>query len=268
MGRDEPPATPASLKRELARLTDERHELFGRLVELESERTQQTMELLTMAAHELRTPLQSLMMATDMMLTRVRGSADELSRQWLMEHLEMQERTLSRMEELMQSWLLAPQLRAGTLPMAEERIDLAELVQKIVARHACELEWAGCSIELSLQPVPGIWDRLRIDTVLTNVISNAIKYGAGKPVIVSLAAHDDAATIVVRDHGIGVPLDEQARIFERFERGSAPSRVPGFGVGLWMARALLRSVGGTITVENAPDLGASFTIRLPRAPHE
>src|SRR2546430_15897827 len=95
MSREEPPATPAAMKRELTRLSEERHELFSRLVELESERTQQTMELFTMAAHELRTPLQSLMMATDMMLTRVRGTADELSRQWLMEHLEMQERTLT-----------------------------------------------------------------------------------------------------------------------------------------------------------------------------
>jgi signal transduction histidine kinase len=106
---------------------------------------------------------------------------------------------------------------------------------------------------------------MRLDAVLSNVLSNALKYGAGKPVVVSLAGGDDDATLTVRDEGIGIAAADQERIFDRFERASAPSRVPGFGIGLWMARALLRPIHGSITVESAPGRGAAFTIRIPRA---
>jgi signal transduction histidine kinase len=265
MARDPTKPTSADLQRELERLTEERHELFARLVELESERTAQTMELLTMAAHELRTPLQSLVMGTDLMLTRMRGTTDELAREWLISHLETQARTLERMQELMQSWLCAPQLRAGTLPSVSEHIDLSELVRQTVARHNSDLAWAGCPVELSLQPVIGTWDRMRVDSVVTNLLSNAIKYGAGKPVAVSVRSADDTATIVVRDKGIGIAPADQERIFDRFERAAAPSRVPGFGIGLWMARALLRAIGGNITVESSVGQGSAFTVCLPRA---
>ncbi len=264
MTPDQSTVTLASLEREVARLTEERHELFARLAELEAERTAQTMELFTMAAHELRTPLQSLLMSTDLMVSRLQGHADELARDWLLDHLRRQQATLKRLEELMSAWLCAPQLRAGTLPVVHERVDLATVVGDVVARHAEEMSWAGCALELSLQHVMGDWDRMRLETIFANLLSNAIKYGAGKPISVTVEASDDAATLTVRDRGVGIASADQARIFDRFERASATARVPGFGVGLWMVRALLRTLGGTITVDSAVGAGASFIVRLAR----
>jgi signal transduction histidine kinase len=265
---EEPAEAVAALERELARLAEERKELFARLAELESERSDHAMELFIMAAHELRTPLQSLVLGNELMLARIRSGSTELGRDWLASHLETQQHVLQRLEELMESWLVAPQLRAGTLPSVVEALDLAVLVRDVVDRNSDELTWAGCTLDLALDSVAGLWDRRRVDAVVTNLISNAIKYGAGKPVHVSLAADADQATIVVRDHGMGIALADQARIFERFERAAGAARVPGFGVGLWMSRALLRSMGGSLTVESAPDQGSTFTLQLPRKTHD
>jgi signal transduction histidine kinase len=262
MTREGSTPTREELERELARLAEERHELFARLVELESERTQQTIELFTMAAHELRSPLQSLVMGTDLMVDRVRESADELSPRWLLGHLERQQMTLTQMGGLMESWLRSPSVRAGTMPSAVEQGDLADMVRLVVARYDSQLAWAGCRIELKLESVIGLWDRVRIESVVGNLLSNAIKYGAGKPVVVSVAGEREGAKIVVKDDGIGISAADQKRIFERFERASTPSRVPGFGIGLWMTRALLRAIGGAIDVESKPGSGSTFTIRL------
>jgi signal transduction histidine kinase len=271
MRLDESPSNVEELEREVVRLSEDRHELFSRLIEVESERTAQTMELLTMAAHELRTPLQSLVMGTDLMVDRLRGGGggdDDATRKWLLDHLARQQATLGRMQELMRSWLSAPQLRAGTLPAVSERLDLAELVRQVVERYETELAWAGCPVELELEPAIGNWDRMRLDAVVSNLVSNAIKYGAGQPIHVSVKREDGAAAILVRDRGNGIAAADQSRIFERFERASAPSRVPGFGIGLWMTRALLRAIGGTVGVESAPGVGSTFTVRLPSAAHE
>lgn len=251
------------LEDEVARLTAERRELFARLAELESERTTQAMELFTMAAHELRTPLQSLLMTTDLMLSRMQSASGEVPREWLLAHLKIQEGALGRLQSLMDAWLAAPQLRAGTLPTVSEPLDLAELVRAQVTRYASDLAWAGCTVETVLQPTRGRWDRLRLESVLGNLLTNAMKYGAGKPIEVSVTRDAKAATIVVRDYGIGIAGADQERIFERFERVSSGPRVPGFGVGLWMARALLRAMNGTLTVESAPAKGAAFVVRLP-----
>jgi signal transduction histidine kinase len=264
MSPDRSPETVESLEREVARLTEERHELFARLAELEAERTAHAMELFTMAAHELRTPLQSLLMSSDLMVGRIEGHAGELTPDWLLDQLRRQQTTLKRLEELMASWLCAPQLRSGTLPIVHQSVDLALVVGDVVSRHADELTWAGCTLKLSLAHVVGDWDRMRLDTIVSNLLSNAIKYGAGKPIAVIIEANDDAATLIVRDQGVGIAAADQERIFERFERASAATRVPGFGVGLWMVRALLRTLGGTITVDSKPGAGASFTVRLAR----
>lgn len=266
MAFDDAPTEVAALERELARLGAERLELFARLSQLESERTDYTLELMTMAAHELRTPLQSLMLSTDLMLERARGTADEVGRAWLVKQLELQEGVLARLQALTESWLLTPQLRAGTLPTHHETFDLAELVRAVMERHADALAWARCAVELDLRPVVGSWDRVRVDAVVSNLVTNAIKYGAGQPLTVRVDGGDAAATISVRDHGVGVAAAEQARIFERFERAAEGPRVPGLGVGLWMSRVLLRGIGGTIAVDSALASGATFTVTLPRSP--
>lgn len=256
----------AALEQELARLEGERRELFARLAQLESERTDRAIELFTMAAHELNTPLQSLLLGTDSVLQRLSASADEVSRDWLIERITRQQHTMARLSELVRSLLNVAQLRAGAMVVTREEVDLAALTRELVARNADELQWAGCSVAIDVRhPAVGSWDRARIEGALSNLISNAIKFGAGNPIGITIDSDAQCAFVTVRDHGIGISLADQERIFDRFERGSAPVNVPGFGLGLWVARALLRDLGGAISVASEPGAGASFVIQLPRA---
>ncbi|MCU1276819.1 MAG: sensor signal transduction histidine kinase [bacterium] len=255
-----------ALERELARVEAERAEMFERLRQLETENTDRAMELFTMAAHELHTPLQSLLVGTDSMLLRLEATADEVPREWLLERIAQQQRTLVGVAELMRTLLSVAQLRAGTLAVVRETVDLAKVARDVVARHTDELAWARCAIAVEEENAAiGCWDQTRLDVVLTSLLSNAIKFGAGHPISVVVDSDEASASIVVRDSGIGIGVADQARIFERFERGGAPAEIPGFGLGLWLARSLLRDLGGKIDVTSMPGAGAAFTVRLPRA---
>ncbi len=114
-----------------------------------------------------------------------------------------------------------------------------------------------------LQAIFGNWDRLRLETVVWNLLDNAAKYGAGKPITVTTSRQADVAIVTIGDEGAGIAESDRERIFERFARAQSASRVPGFGFGLWMTRALLHDLGGSISVESTVGAGATFTIRLP-----
>jgi signal transduction histidine kinase len=252
----------SELEEEVAQLAQDRRELFARLAAVESERAKHIIAF-AMAAHEISSPLQSLTLATDLMFDRITGSADESPRAWLLDHLEQQQRSLGRLHDLLRTWLIAPELQAGRLVGRAQPGDLADRVRAAIGRLAGDFEWAGCRLELQLQSLPARWDNLTVDTVLSNVLSNAIKYGARNPITVTLAREGDVAVVSVRDRGIGIARGDRDRIFERLERGSAATRVPGMGVGLWICRSLLRNIGGSIEVDSAPGRGALFSIRMP-----
>jgi signal transduction histidine kinase len=110
--------------------------------------------------------------------------------------------------------------------------------------------------------VHGRWDRLRIEQMVSNLVSNALKYGQGKPVEAALWTEDGQAIIRVTDHGIGIDEEHQKRIFQRFERAVATRDFGGFGLGLWIARQIAEASGGRIEVESKLGEGSAFTIRL------
>jgi signal transduction histidine kinase len=143
-------------------------------------------------------------------------------------------------------------------------MDLAEVVREAIDGFEAELAIARCKLTLSVGGVAtGSWDRLRVEQVLRNLLSNAIRFGAGRPIEVSVDADRDFARIAVRDHGVGIPPDQQSKIFERFERG-VEQRSGGFGIGLWIVRSICVAMGGTVSVESTVGEGACFTVMLPR----
>ena len=145
-----------------------------------------------------------------------------------------------------------------------EALDLAELVRGAAAAALDRLRWAGCSCDLDLDgPLPGRYDRLRLELVVDNLLSNAMKYAAGSRIAVRAWREGGSACFSVADGGPGIAPEDQARVFQRFERGERAGSVAGFGLGLWIVRTIAEAHGGTVELASAPGAGARFTVRLP-----
>src|SRR5262249_17329769 len=137
-------------------------------------------------------------------------------------------------------------------------IDLAPLVHEVTKRMASDLARVGCALSLTVQePVTGRWDRTRVEQILENLLSNAAKYGKGKPVEVSLEPTEKGARLSVRDHGIGIAQADHSRIFERFERAVSTRNYGGLGLGLFIVQQIVASFGGTIELESELGRGAT-----------
>ncbi|HEX8953404.1 MAG TPA: ATP-binding protein, partial [Polyangia bacterium] len=114
------------------------------------------------------------------------------------------------------------------------------------------------------RPVVGFWDRTRLEQVVTNLVTNAMKFGAGQPIEIAVGAADHRASLAVTDHGIGIPPDQQALIFDRFQRGGVSSRhYAGLGLGLHIVRQIVEAHHGAIAVASTPGRGSTFTVTLP-----
>jgi signal transduction histidine kinase len=122
---------------------------------------------------------------------------------------------------------------------------------------------AGCTLAVTAGPAIGTWDRSRIDQIVTNLVSNAIRYAAGAPIAVTVERREGDAVIEVRDRGPGLPDGQAARIFERFERCASMRHYAGLGLGLYVVRQITEAHGGRVTAENSASGGACFTVRLP-----
>jgi signal transduction histidine kinase len=156
-------------------------------------------------------------------------------------------------------------LSTGRMSLAPEPTDLAVLVREVTERLQEDL---AARVEVKVdapEQLHGSWDRFRIEQVLTNLLTNALRHGAGRPIEVELTRSGERAVVRVRDHGDGVAPQDRERIFDRFERASSPSGVAGLGLGLYIARGIVTSHAGSIDVEDTPGGGATFVVELPLA---
>jgi PAS domain S-box-containing protein len=221
-------------------------------------------EFLAVAGHELRTPLTALLLQLSSLL-RLASKNQEGEWPRVTERLDKTTRHGRRLQKLINELLDVSRVTSGRLALEPETIDLTALVRDTVERLTEESVKAGCRIQLQAPgPVLGMWDRQRLDQVVTNLVSNAIKYGAGCPIELKIEQTEAAAVLTVRDHGIGIDAEHQARIFGRFERAVSDRNYGGLGLGLWIARQIVEAHGGTIRVESAPGRGALFAVGLPR----
>ena len=220
--------------------------------------------LLSMLAHELRTPLQSIALSAELGLLRLRSSQDGVPIKWMTERLEQVQRASRSLRGIVETVLGAAQIEAGRLTPHLEDLDLREVVREVLSRAREDLAWAGCEATLEAPgPVPGRADRMLVELIANNLIGNAMKYGAGRPVHVVVARGQQRARLEVQDQGPGIPPAEHARIFERFVRLPSASVVPGAGLGLWIVRHAVQALGGEVRVQSAPGRGATFLVELP-----
>jgi signal transduction histidine kinase len=142
-------------------------------------------------------------------------------------------------------------------------MDLAATVRAIVEQHAAEIRQAGCRLSVEAPAaVPGEWDRLRVEQVVANLLTNAAKYAPGARVEVRVALDAGCARIEVRDEGPGIPTSEQERLFRPFER-VRPDQASGLGLGLFIVRQIVEAHGGVVTLTSAPGRGTTFVVELP-----
>ncbi|MFO7178062.1 MAG: ATP-binding protein [Pseudomonadota bacterium] len=222
-------------------------------------------EFLSIASHELKTPLTPLQLQLDSLrlLLDKEGALDERAAR----KLEQASRQTARLTRLVENLLDVSRITRFRLELEIEEVDLGELIREIASRYADEAHRAGCTLEIHApSPVVGRWDRMRLEQVISILVSNAIKYGPGKPVEIRAEARDDAARLTVRDYGIGIAQADLSRIFERFERAVSARHYGGLGLGLYIARQIVDAHSGSIGVSSEPGAGATFTVVIPLEP--
>jgi signal transduction histidine kinase len=222
-------------------------------------------DFLAVAAHELRTPLTSLKLQVDGLVRPGPSRSDDQGSAG--KRLAVVDRQVQRLAALVERLLDVSRLRSGAFDLELESVDLALVVATVLERLSPQLSSAGCQVNLrgELSSL-GHWDRLRLEQVVSNLVANASKYGAGAPIEIELGGDDAQAQLHVRDRGIGISPADQERIFLRFERAASPRQYGGLGLGLWIAGQLVGAMGGRITVVSTPGQGAQFTVTLPRNP--
>ncbi|WP_181298938.1 ATP-binding protein [Pseudomonas sp. Q2-TVG4-2] len=223
-------------------------------------------EFLSIASHELRTPLTSLSLQAELLERQLsREGTAEGSRKC--ELTGLLRRQIGKLARLFDELLDVSRLSSGQFRICPEPLDMATIADEIINRYADDAEKAGSCVTLDIAgPVGGHWDAVRIEQVLTNLLTNAIKFGAGKPIEVSVRKKEDTAYLTVRDYGVGVPLEAQERIFDRFGRAKSASSYAGLGLGLYITKQIVEAHGGTISLTSEGHKGTVFTVSLPLSP--
>jgi signal transduction histidine kinase len=223
-------------------------------------------EFISIASHELKTPLTALKLRLAAAIrTQLRPAPrDADAEAKLGRALAAAGTTTDRLVSLVDDLLDASRLTAGRLALRLEAVALRDLVRDVVGRLREQAKEAGSQIDVAIpEPVVGRWDRSRIEQIVTNMLSNAIKYGAGRPIHVSARATDGRVRLDVKDGGVGISRADQSRIFQAFERVTTANRVGGLGLGLYIGRQIAVAHGGTLSVDSKPSQGSTFTLDLP-----
>jgi PAS domain S-box-containing protein len=222
-------------------------------------------EFLSIASHELRTPLTALSLQLDGLERALARGVPLDDRDRVTRKVVMAVRQADRLASLIDGLLNVSRLANGSFRLELEAFDMVGLVHEVAQRFDEEAERAGSAILVRVpETIPGRWDRSRLDQALTNLLSNALKYGAGRPIDVVVTDGIERVQIAVRDQGIGIAAEDRVRVLGRFERAVSSSHYGGLGLGLYITHEIVRAHGGTIEIESEPGEGATVTLSLPR----
>lgn len=221
-------------------------------------------EFIAIASHELKTPLTTIQLSL-YGINKNLESVDTSVAEQIRAKLARAKSQGERLETLIDNLLDVTRMGSGKIHLDfVPNTNLSELTLTVLKKYEEELAKSGSTLKKEIQPeVLGTWDKSRLEQIVTNLLTNAIKYGAGKPIEISLTKENQTAILVVRDHGIGIAKDKQDKIFDRFERAVNETNYQGLGLGLWIAREIVKAHNGSIRVDSIENQGSKFTVELP-----
>ena len=222
-------------------------------------------DFMSIVAHELRTPLNGLILETQLRKMHLaRDNTAAFTPEKMHAMVDRDERQIKSLIRLIEDMLDVSRIRTGKLSIRTTRFDLAQLVRNLLQNFAPQVDAAESSMSLVAdRPVEGDWDEFRIEQVVSNLLTNALRYGAKGLIEVRVYAEEGQAWVEVRDHGIGISEENQQRIFQQFERVSAKTAVAGLGLGLFISEQIVAAHGGSISVESKINEGSLFRVCLP-----
>ncbi len=223
-------------------------------------------EFLSICSHELKTPLTSLKMQIQITnrLKEKKGAEVAFSEENMDKFLLQADRSVERIIHLVNDMLDISRVASGRLSLNLEKIDLGKLTADVIERLQSFMEIVNSPVKTEIKSdVTGLWDRFRLEQVLTNLLTNAAKYAPESEVDVHVYKLEGMGILKVTDHGKGISEEDQKRIFERFERAVSSHSVSGLGLGLYISREIIKLHHGIISVESVLGQGTTFTVRLP-----
>jgi signal transduction histidine kinase len=223
-------------------------------------------EFMSMVSHEMRTPLNTLYLETQLRKMQLdRGNMAAFGPEQLRRMVSRDDRQIQNIVRLIDDMLDVSRIRSGKLSLRPGSVELAGMLRRVVQDLTPQAATAGTSIVLDAPtPVIGWWDDFRIEQIVMNLLTNALRYGGAQPVVVTLAVTAESVRVDVRDSGPGVKPEHQAKIFEPYERGVGSEAPAGLGLGLYISRQLAEVHGGSLTLSSTLGAGAVFSLTLPR----
>jgi signal transduction histidine kinase len=250
----------ADLERALA---DERRrtEQLSLALHESEESVQRNDALISMATHDLRSPLGSIQLNIQSILRASRPVP-----RWIRSRLLRAEELVRHAAQLISDLLTLERSRLAASDASAEELDLHTFVRDTIGLLAEQIEAAKCSVYIQCEgPVLGRWDKICLAQIVSNLVSNALKFGAGKPLEITIGRSSGVVRIVVSDHGIGLAEPDHQRIFERFEQLHPTSAQGGVGLGLWIVAEATHRLKGSVRLRSAPGEGSTFIVELPGA---
>ncbi len=223
-------------------------------------------EFLSIASHELKTPLTPLKLQTQALLRTLTAPGEWTSEQQsrILRMIQSSDRQLDRLAKLVEEMLDIARITNGKLSLELERFNVSALIKEVLDRFSDQVKPSENLVRLEIPDE--LWvtlDRIRVEQVIVNLLTNALKYGNNQPISISAEAAGDFMSLRFIDHGIGIAKEDQKRIFDRYERAAAPGHVSGLGLGLYIVSQIVRAHGGAISIQSEVGKGSVFTVKLP-----